>query len=428
MFRVWALCFVYACSGLVETLTIEDDDRPNFYIETFGYEAGGKMEFEVKDFSLLAPHNYNLPSNNNFNLAFVFQRANNDVVSRDDMSPRTCFHESKLNEDDDIIMMSSRTQWGDMKIEKTVKIPGYYHLFFSNCEPGTHTSFTISLTQYNLDKSGAKVYLSAGKASLPTWFFVICALFVVELIAWLYALAAERNQIRSIHWLMTVVLVLKIMTLFCEAFKFHSLKVSGHNNGWTIVYYIFSFLKGILMFTVIVLIGTGWSYIKPFLTDRDKQIMLAVLVAQVLVNIAMVVVDETSPGSAGWVTWSNLLHLLDLICCCMILLPIVWSIRHLRSAAVADGKAAKNMLRLKSFRTFYLSVVAYVYFTRIIVFLLEATLPFELAWLGTVFAEGAALAFYAITGILFRPKRENPYLALSPEEAAEAEMETRSSA
>ncbi len=35
-----------------------------------------------------------------------------------------------------------------------------------------------------------------------------------------------------------------------------------------------------LFFAVIVLIGTGWSYMKPFLTDRDRQIMLAVMVGR----------------------------------------------------------------------------------------------------------------------------------------------------
>ena len=53
------------------------------------------------------------------------------------------------------------------------------------------------------------------------------------------------------------------------------------------------------MFSVIVLIGTGWSYLKPFLTERDKQIMLVVFVVQVMVNIAVVVVDDESPGSRG---------------------------------------------------------------------------------------------------------------------------------
>jgi hypothetical protein len=140
----------------VETLTIDDDDRPNFYIETFGYEIGGKMEFEVKDFMLMVPHDYNAAPDHSFNLAFVFQRSSSDVVSRDDLSRNTCFHESKMNDDDEIIMMSSRTQWADTKIEKTIKIPGYYHLFFSNCEPNTHTSFTMVLSQYNVDRSGSK--------------------------------------------------------------------------------------------------------------------------------------------------------------------------------------------------------------------------------------------------------------------------------
>jgi len=59
---------------------------------------------------------------------------------------------------------------------------------------------------------------------------------------------------------------------------------------------------------------------------------------QVLVNTAMVVVEETPPGTYGWMTWRDILHLLDVICCCAILFPIVWSIRHLREAAEADGK------------------------------------------------------------------------------------------
>jgi hypothetical protein len=63
-----------------------------------------------------------------------------------------------------------------------------------------------------------------------------------------------------------------------------------------------------------------------------------------------------------------------------------------------DIIAARSLTRLKSFRTFYLLVVSYVYFTRIIVFLLGATLPFELTFLSTVFGEVANATFYIITG------------------------------
>ena len=67
-------------------------------------------------------------------------------------------------------------------------------------------------------------------------------------------------------------------------------------------------------------------------------------------------------------------------------------------------------------------VVSYVYFTRIIVFLLEATLPFEQTWLGQVFYEAAAMVFYSVTGFLFRPQARNPYLALGKDED-EADLE-----
>ena len=40
-------------------------------------------------------------------------------------------------------------------------------------------------------------------------------------------------------------------------------------------------LKGMLLFTVIALIGTGWSIVRPFLTDRDKKIIIALLSLQV---------------------------------------------------------------------------------------------------------------------------------------------------
>ena len=55
-----------------------------------------------------------------------------------------------------------------------------------------------------------------------------------------------------------------------------------------------------------------------------------VLSLQVLDNIAMVVLEETAPGSQGWLAWRDILHLVDIVCCCAIMFPIVWSIRHLR--------------------------------------------------------------------------------------------------
>jgi hypothetical protein len=37
-----------------------------------------------------------------------------------------------------------------------------------------------------------------------------------------------------------------------------------------------------LLFAAIALIGTGWSIVRPFLTDRDKRIVLVLLAVQVI--------------------------------------------------------------------------------------------------------------------------------------------------
>ena len=71
----------------------------------------------------------------------------------------------------------------------------------------------------------------------------------------------------------------------------------------------------------------------------------------------------------------NILHLVDIICCCAILFPIVWSIKHLREASQTDGKAARSLHKLTLFRQFYVMVVSYIYFTRIVVYLLRRRAP-----------------------------------------------------
>eukprot|EP00981_Chlorochromonas_danica_P015232 scaffold11024_cov179-Ochromonas_danica.AAC.2 len=85
-------------------------------------------------------------------------------------------------------------------------------------------------------------------------------------------------------------------------------------------------------------------------------------------------------------------------------------------AAEVDGKAQANLVKLTQFRQFYMLTLMYIYFTRIAVYLLEATVPFYLLWLGPFCAEGAAAIFYLLTGYSFRPSTDNPYLPVRTEE------------
>ena len=52
----------------------------------------------------------------------------------------------------------------------------------------------------------------------------------------------------------------------------------------------------------------GWSFIKPVLGEKDKRIMIVVLPLQVIVNIAMIVVDTLNEGNSSWGTWRDILR------------------------------------------------------------------------------------------------------------------------
>jgi len=159
--------------------------------------------------------------------------------------------------------------------------------------------------------------------------------------------------------------------------------------------------------------GMGWSFVKPYLNDKDKKILLFVLPLQVLANVALVVVDEVTPSSRGWMTWLFLVQIVDIVCCGAILLPIIWSIQHLKEASETDGKAAKNLQKLKLFRQFYLMVVAYIYFTRIIVNFMASILAFHHSWIAIFASELASFLFFLVTGWKFRPGEDNEYFGVS---------------
>jgi len=263
-------------------------------------------------------------------------------------------------------------------------------------------------------------FLSAGLTPLPTLYAVMLFVWVLLLGVWvLYFMRGPAKRIFLIHHLITTFVVLKVLTLLFEAIEYHYKKTTGHAGGWIVAFYIFSGLKTTMFFVIIALIGTGWAFIKPFLGDKDKKIFLVVIPLQILANAALIVLEETAPGSSGWFTWKEILRLVDIICCGAVLVPIIWSIKHLRDAAQSDGKARRNMEKLKMFREFYLLVVTYIYFTRIIVFLLDATLHYQYVWLGELATELATLMFWGLTSYKFQPVPDNPYLKLEEDDEAE---------
>jgi len=412
----FVLFFVYS-RGLIHDLTIRNDNRKKFFIENFGFEAGGEMHMTILNFEA-DPGVEDMYDK----VAFVVKRTETDSTTFIEESATQTEDECKLElqPGTDLIFFINATNKGEWtQYVTTIKQgeEGFYNTLFVSCLPSSSVSFELKLVQFNLDSSGARNYLSAGLSSLPTLFGIFTVTYFVLLIIWIFHfMRSPGAKVNRVHQLMTLLVALKMLSLLFETIQYHYIKTTGSGAGWTIVYYIFAGLKGIILFVLIALIGTGWSFIKPFLSEKDKKIFLVVIPLQILDNIALIIIEETAPGSLGWFTWKDIFRLVDIICCGAILIPIIWSIKHLREASQIDGKAALNMKKLTLFRQFYLMVVSYIYFTRIIVYLVDATLPFRLMWLGEFFSELATLIFFCITGYKFRPAMNNPYFSLNSEE------------
>jgi len=372
-----------------------------------------------------------------------------------------------------------------------------------------HSRFELDFHFSNINMFGRKSYLSVGEMVLPYLFFCFSLLYAICLYLWFSnirfikdgklgyfdvgdassagAVTISGNKfipatptIYPIHYLMGFLLTLKTLSLFFESIRYHYLGVTGHAMFFSAVYYTFAFLKGITLFTVIVLIGSGWSFVKPFLSEREKKMIFGVLILQVLNNIAIVILTQETEGENSFERWTAVLHLIDILCCCAVLLPIVWQVNQLEKnmeqnqhkeddndqrkgleedsflddnrfdddehipedefdEIPMDEKNASNSensggdknaaggpsdsrmaAKLKLFRSFYILVIAYIYMTRIVVYLFAATLNYKHTWVRIFVVELTTLLFYTTVGYMFRPMNENPYLHLRRRQDSDA--------
>ena len=211
------------------------------------------------------------------------------------------------------------------------------------------------------------------------------------------------------------------------------------------MYYLTNFLKGTFLFIVILLIGSGWSFFKPHLSVKERRILLFVVALQIIDNIAVGMLAFETENERLYNDWSTILHLVDIVSCCALLLPIVWQVNSLEeSVEVGSGtttnesdednnnqdveglgipveetttsapsstnpSSSRLQSKLHLFRSFYLIVVGYIYFTRIVIYLFASSLKYNQTWIRVFVYELGTLTFYFIVGMKFKPVDESIY-------------------
>ncbi|XP_040041447.2 protein GPR108 [Gasterosteus aculeatus] len=300
---------------------------------------------------------------------------------------------------------------------------GLYTLKFHYCRnrvPGIKLPYSLAVNVTERNPGG---FLSAAEIPLSRLYIGMAGVFFVAAMVWIYTLMKHRYSVFKIHWLMAALAFTKSTSLVFHSINYHFINTEGHPiEGWAVMYYITHLLKGALLFITLALIGTGWAFVKYILSDKEKKIFMIVIPLQVLANVAFIIIESTEEGTSEYYLWKEILFLVDLLCCGAILFPVVWSIRHLQEASSTDGKAAMNLEKLKLFRHYYVMIVCYIYFTRIIAILLKVTMPFQWQWCYEFLVEVSTLVFFVLTGYKFRPASNNPYLQL-PQDEEDVEMD-----
>ncbi|KAJ8977779.1 hypothetical protein NQ317_014684 [Molorchus minor] len=195
-----------------------------------------------------------------------------------------------------------------MSVE-TVQEEGLYNLFFHSCpnyNPNTETvvDFSIEMVEWNPSS-----YLSAGDIPLPALYCMMSILFLL------------------------------LISLAFHGVNYHYIEIKGkHLLTWAILFYVAHLLKGALLFLVLVLTGTGWTFIKNVLTQRDKKVFMVVIPLQVLANVAEIILEESEEGAREYAAWKNFVILVDLLCCACILFPVL----NIHLGSVRDGRKGSH--------------------------------------------------------------------------------------
>lgn len=97
---------------------------------------------------------------------------------------------------------------------------------------------------------------------------ILAASYSVLLVVWVWLVLRNKADAHRIHVLMGCLVFFKFLTMMSMSGRYRVEAKYGDANGWSIAFYIFNAIRGLLFFSVVVLVAVGWSYMKPFLSDR----------------------------------------------------------------------------------------------------------------------------------------------------------------
>ncbi|CAH8321877.1 unnamed protein product [Eruca vesicaria subsp. sativa] len=281
--------------------------------------------------------------------------------------------------------------------------PGDYSLFFANCVQGTKVSMKCKAEMCK------QRYLPAGSTLLPGLFFVCSLCYLTFFGLWVYLC---YNKKQKIHILIAALLLMKSLSLLCNAEVKYYAKTTGTPHGWNISFHVFQVIGNVMLFMVIVLVGTGWSFVKPMLQKKEKKLLMMIIPFEVISTNALIVIGGTGPYVHNWLLWTYVFLFVEIAFWVAMRCVIdLWMF--------CVRKISRKAVTSPCFGNFYSLLFVYLRLTRVGVRALKKIVGYKYQWVSNA-AEIVSLAFYALMWYyMFRPMERNGYFDVEKEEEEE---------
>eukprot|EP01060_Flectonema_neradi_P007155 TRINITY_DN14982_c0_g1_i1.p1 TRINITY_DN14982_c0_g1~~TRINITY_DN14982_c0_g1_i1.p1 ORF type:complete len:426 (+),score=53.82 TRINITY_DN14982_c0_g1_i1:93-1370(+) len=292
-----------------------------------------------------------------------------------------------------------------ISVNETTEVPtggGRYELFYvgyPGCPMVEPSSVKVHVEFFSI-VDGKKNYLPKGDMPLPTVYLLFSLVYMVMLGLWFRRLNQYRPYLNKVHYLMGVLVVVKLGTMVTDYMKLSEFEKSGTGSAWDFLYYSFLMLKGVMVFALFLLVGAGWSIFRPILSASDRKVFIVVIPIIVIVNVLNIYIEEFHPDHDQLHMVTTVLQITEFISGVLVLVSVTRNTTGIHHQERHAGKRPSS--RRRSLQIFALVVVAYLYIKTGLLIILRS-LPPHLSFVKPTVTELFVALLFFIVGCTFSP-------------------------
>ena len=293
----------------------------------------------------------------------------------------------------------------DLSIPTEVEVK-FTQFYFTASPTGLSPNPTVKeLTDKKAELLKISSFLSFERRTEPYYKLLFFFVFLLMLYSWASYCWRNKLYANRVHLVLGVLLVSKTLLQFCEFFSLTHFAAKGKHDFTTSLYLFVLGLKSAVFLAAVLLLGSGWVYLRPFLGKQEKRAISLVLALQIAASVFFALSKKEDTNFSTELGAEAFSFLIELFCFIYSFSVILATIKELENAVGVKEKEKFNLLKLKQFQRFYKIVMVFYYSSNIFMWVLSAILPIFLTWFRFLLQGLIESTLYGLMLLMFRPKR-----------------------